>query len=229
MALRDFNRTMMLPMRIWDIPTRLFHWAIVLLVLLSFVSVQAGWMQIHLLSGYSLLALLLFRVIWGFVGSETARFRQFLGSPAKALRHLRSIRQPAPDTQVGHNPAGGWMVLGMLLLGVQIVSGLFNTEEYGKAYAAAGPLVKFVSQEVASLAGDVHAINFYLLATLIVLHILAIGAYARLKKQNLVLPMITGVKRLPAATRQPRLVSPLRAALVLALAGVAVWALATQV
>lgn len=230
MALRDFNRTMMLPMRIWDIPTRLFHWAIVLLVLLSFISVEAEWMQIHLLSGYTLLALLLFRVVWGFVGSETSRFRQFLVSPAKALRHLRSIRQPAPDTQVGHNPAGGWMVLVMLLLlAVQLVSGLFNTEEYGKADAAAGPLVKFVGKDVASLAGDVHAINFILLATVIVLHILAIGAYARLKQQNLVQPMITGVKRLPAATRQPRLVSPLRAALVLAVAGVAVWVLATQI
>jgi cytochrome b len=229
MALRDFNRTMMLPMRVWDAPTRLFHWSIVLLVPLSFVSAEADWMRMHLVSGYIVLALLLFRLVWGFVGSETARFRQFLVSPVKGLRHLRTIRQPTPDTQIGHNEAGGWMVLIMLLLlGVQAVSGLFNTEEYGKAYAAAGPLVNYVGKQTASLAGAVHAINFNLLAAVIVLHILAIGAYARLKQHDLVRPMITGVKRLPAATRQPCLVGPRRAALVLAVAGAAVWVLATQ-
>ena len=230
MALRDFNRTMLLPMRIWDAPTRLFHWALVLLVLLSFVSVQAEWMQVHLVSGYLVLTLLLFRLAWGFVGSETSRFRQFLTSPAKAVRYLRGFRQPGPDTQVGHNPAGGWMVLAvLLLLGVQVASGLFNTEEYGAAYAAAGPLVKYVSKQTASLAGTIHEINFSLLLTLIALHILAILAYARVKKHDLVRPMLTGVKRLPAATRQPRLASPLRAAILLVLAGTAVWLLATQV
>lgn len=229
MALRDFNRTMMLPMRIWDAPTRLFHWAIVLLVLLAFVSVQAEWMQLHLAAGYAVLALLLFRLVWGFAGSDTARFRQFVVSPAKAWRYLRTARQPSPDTQLGHNPAGGWMVLLiLLLLAVQVTSGLFNTEEYGKAYAAAGPLVKFISKETANIAGAVHAINFNLLAAAIVLHIVAVGVYVRVKKHDLVRPMITGIKRLPAATRQPRLVSPLRALLVLALAGVAVWGIATQ-
>ena len=230
MALRDFNRTMMLPMRVWDMPTRLFHWAIVLLVLASFVSAQASWMELHLVSGYLVLALLLFRLVWGFIGSETSRFGKFLVSPLKGLRQLRALRQPTPDTQIGHNEAGGWMVLIMLLLlAVQAVSGLFNTEEYGKAYAAAGPLARYVDKDVASLAGAVHAINFNLLAAAIVLHILAIAIYARVKKHDLLRPMITGVKRLPAATRQPRLVSPVRAAWVLAGAGVAVWALATQV
>jgi len=230
MALRDFNRTMMLPMRVWDAPTRLFHWAIALLVLFSFVSVQANWMPAHLISGYCVLALLLFRLVWGFAGSETSRFRQFLVSPATALRTLRAFRQPGPDTQIGHNPAGGWMVLALLLLlGVQVTSGLFNTEEYGADYAAAGPLVKYISKQTASLAGNVHAINSNLLLTAIGLHILAIIAYVRLKKHDLVRPMITGIKRLPAATRQPRMVSPLRAVLVLGLAGLAVWVLATQV
>jgi cytochrome b len=230
MALRNFTRTMVLPMRIWDAPTRLFHWAIVLLVLLSFVSVEANWMRVHLASGYTVLTLLLFRLVWGFVGSETSRFRQFLASPAKALRSLRGFRQRSPDTQVGHNPAGGWMVLAMLgLLGVQVLTGLFNTEEYGASYAAAGPLVKYVSKDTAGILGAVHAANFYVLLLAILLHIAAIGAYLRLKGHDLVRPMITGVKRLPAATRQPRLVSPLRAVAVLALAGVAVWVLATHV
>ncbi len=230
MALRDFSRTMMLPMRVWDAPTRLFHWAIVLLVVLSVTSVRANWMHVHLVSGYLVLTLVLFRLVWGFVGSETARFRQFLGSPAKALHYMRGFRDRTPDAQVGHNPAGGWMVLVMLvLLCVQVLTGLFNTEEYGADHAAAGPLVKYVSKSVSGIAGTIHAVNFDLLLLAILVHICAIGAYVRLKKHNLTWPMITGVKRLPAATRQPRLVSPLRAAAVLAVVGAAVWVLATWV
>ncbi len=228
MALRDFKRTMMLPMRVWDAPTRLFHWAIVLLVLVSFVSVQAGWMRLHLLSGFTVLALLLFRLVWGFIGSETSRFRQFLVSPTKGLHHLSKFREPTPDTQVGHNEAGGWMVVALLaLLGVQVLSGLFNTEEYGASYAAAGPLVKYVSKGVASFAGIVHGVTFTLLLLLIVLHILTILAYGLVKKHDLVRPMITGVKRLPAATRQPRMASPILAGAVLAVAIVISWLVAT--
>ena len=87
-----------------------------LLVALSYVSVQAGWMRIHLISGYVVLGLLLFRLAWGFVGSDTARFRRFLGNPAHALAHLAHFRQRGPDTQVGHNEAGGWMVVVLLVL-----------------------------------------------------------------------------------------------------------------
>ncbi len=230
MALRDFSRTMMLPLRVWDAPTRLFHWAIALLVALSFGSAEAGWMRVHLVSGYLVLTLLLFRLVWGFVGSETSRFRQFLINPLTALHSLRKFRERTPDTQVGHNPAGGWMVVVMLaLLCVQVLTGLFNTEDYGAANAAAGPLVKYVSKPVSSLAGTLHAINFSLLLTVIAVHIAAIAAYVRFKKHDLVRPMITGMKRLPASTRQPRLISPLRAAAVLAASGAAVWVLATQV
>jgi cytochrome b len=146
------------------------------------------------------------------------------------LRHLRTFREPTPDTQIGHNEAGGWMVLVMLvLLLVQTVSGLFNTEEYGADYAAAGPLVKYISERTANIAGFVHGANFNVLVAAIFLHLLAVTAYAVVKKHNLVRPMITGVKRLPAATRQPRMANPLLAAGALALAGVVVWLLATRV
>lgn len=230
MALRDFSRTMMLPMRVWDAPTRLFHWALAVLVVLSITSVRAGWMQVHVASGLAVLTLLLFRVVWGFIGSETSRFRHFIFSPGKALASLAGFSRRTPDTQVGHNPAGGWMVLLMLvLLGVQVASGLFNTEHYGVPAAAAGPLAKFLDKDASGIIGAVHTVNFELLLLAILLHIGAIGAYARFKGQNLTLPMITGVKRLPAATRQPRLVSPLRAVAVLAVSAVLVWVLATQV
>jgi cytochrome b len=225
MGLRDFNRTMLLPMRVWDAPIRLFHWAIVLLVLLSYVSVEAGWMRIHLASGYCVLALLLFRLAWGFVGSDTARFSHFLGNPLRGLAHLARFRQRDPDTQVGHNEAGGWMVLLMLVvLAVQEISGLFNTTRHG----VAGPLAKYAGARAASIAGFVHSANFTLLAAAVGLHILAILAYALVKRHDLVRPMITGVKRLPATTRQPRMASPILAAVLAGLAGVAVWLLATR-
>src|SRR4051812_3867701 len=84
-------RIPMLMMRVWDAPTRLFHWAIVLLIITSYVSVQNEWVQIHYFAGYSMLTLLLFRLVWGFVGSETSRFRKFLRSPAEGLRHLAAF------------------------------------------------------------------------------------------------------------------------------------------
>jgi cytochrome b len=225
MARRDFNRTILLPMRVWDAPTRLFHWLLVLLVALSYVSVQAGWMRIHLVSGYVVLSLLLFRLAWGFVGSDTARFRHFLGNPAHGLAHLARFRQRGPDTQVGHNEAGGWMVLLMLgLLAVQAVSGLFNANRHG----IAGPLAKYAGERVTRGAHFVHGANFNLLAAVVGLHILAILAYALVKRHDLVRPMVTGVKRLPATTRQPRMASPILAAVLAALAGAAVWLLATR-
>jgi cytochrome b len=116
MALRNFTQTIRLPMRIWDAPTRLFHWVLVLLIATSYVTVQNNWMDLHLLSGYAILTLLLFRLVWGFIGSDTARFARFLRSPFAALRHLASFTKREPDNEVGHNEAGGWMVLVMLVV-----------------------------------------------------------------------------------------------------------------
>jgi cytochrome b len=230
MALRDFNRTMLLPFKVWDLFIRAFHWLIVVLLVVSYVSVEAGWMEIHLTSGYTVMALLITRIVWGFVGSETARFSSFLVSPVRGLRHLTKFGERTPDTQVGHNEAGGWMVLAMLaLLAVQVFSGLFNTEEYGEDYAAAGPLARYVSEGFADFAGAVHEQSFNLLFLFVVLHVAAVAAYKVVKKHDLVRPMITGVKRLPAATRQPRMVSPLIAAGILLVSAGLVWLLATRV
>jgi len=173
------------------------------------------------------LTLLLFRLAWGFLGSETAQFRHFLGNPVQALRHLSHFRQREPDTQVGHNAAGGWVVLIMLvLLAVQVVSGLFSGARH-RPGAVAGPLAKYVTASTGDLARFVHDANFNLLVAVLGLHVLAILAYALVKRHDLVRPMITGMKRLPATTRQPRMASPVLAALVAGLAGVAVWLLVT--
>jgi cytochrome b len=225
MARRNFTQVMRLPMRVWDAPTRLFHWLIVLLIAASYVTVRKNWMDLHLLSGYAMLTLLIFRIVWGFVGSDTARFARFLRSPIAGLRHLAHFPRREPDDEVGHNEAGGWMVLAMLLvIAVQVGTGLFSNDDG----ATEGPLAKYVKKTTSDSLSGVHGLNFNILLGFIGLHILAIIAYAVVKKHDLVRPMITGKKKLPAATRAPRMASPILALAILIVAAVAVWALAAR-
>ncbi len=102
--------------RVWDLPTRLFHWLLVTLVVVSFVTVKAGgnWLQIHFYSGYAIVVLIAFRIIWGFVGGRYARFSSFLFGPGSVLQYLRGARA-APRT-LGHNPLGAFSVFGLLAL-----------------------------------------------------------------------------------------------------------------
>jgi cytochrome b len=221
MVLRT-NTTLQLPLRVWDAPIRLFHWSMVLLFVCAYATSQLNWMELHLLTGYAILALLIFRLAWGVVGSETARFASFVASPMAGLRHLQHFREREPDTQVGHNAAGGWMVLVMLaLVAIQVGTGLFANDDG----AIEGPLMRHVGKPNSDLLSAVHSLVFDFLLAAVILHVLAVIAYAVVKRHDLVRPMITGKKRLPAATRAPRLASPLRALLVLLLAVAAVVAL----
>jgi cytochrome b len=216
------SRGINLPMPVWDLPTRLFHWVLVACIAVSYVSVRRNAMNVHLLSGYTVAGLLLFRIVWGLVGSDSARFRTFLRSPLAAIGHLRDFFRREPDTETGHNAAGGWMVLVMLLvLLVQVGTGLFSNDDGDTE----GPLAKFVEKSTSDYLSGIHAKNFNVLLALMGLHVLAIIAYAAIKRQNLALPMITGKKRLPAATPAPRMMHPLLALLIALLAAAAVTAL----
>jgi len=209
---------------VWDLPTRLFHWALVLLVLTSYISVHLNWMDLHFLSGYSVAGLLLFRLGWGFIGSDTARFANFLRSPFAALRHLAHLARREPDREVGHNAAGGWMVLVMLLLlAVQVATGLCANDDV----MLEGPFAKYAGKELSDRLTAIHHANFNLIEAAIFLHLAAILTYAVLKRQDLVRPMLTGRKRLPAEVAAPALAHKLRAAILLATA-VAVVALAVN-
>ena len=215
-----------LSMRVWDAPTRLFHWAVVLLIACSYASIYYDRLDLHFLSGYAMLALLLFRLAWGFVGSETSRFSQFMRSPIAGFRHLRQFTRREPDDQVGHNAAGGWMVL--ILLGdiaLQVTLGLFSNDDLLNE----GPLSHLVSKQLSNRLTIWHGWNFNVILGLITLHVVAILAYALVKKHNLLRPMITGRKRLPGATRQPRMVSSMLALLLLTLSACVVWVLTTRV
>jgi cytochrome b len=176
-------------------------------------------MELHFLSGYSIIALLLFRLVWGFVGSETSRFSHFLKSPFAALRHLAQLHRREPDTGIGHNAAGGWMVLVMLmLLAVQVATGLFANDDGDTE----GPLFRYVSKDRSDWLSHIHAVNFTLIQIAVLAHIAAIAAYAVLKRHDLVRPMITGRKHLPAELAPPVLVGPGRAIALLAVAALAV-------
>ena len=215
-------RVPLLLMRVWDAPTRLFHWAVVLLIATSYVSAQLDQMQIHYLSGYAMLTLLLFRLVWGLVGSETSRFRQFMRSPVAGFAHLAQFGKREPDREIGHNAAGGWMVLLMLLaLAVQAGTGLFA----GDPIEGGGPFIDQIAGSTQKLLNRVHSLDFNIILGLIAFHVLAILAYALVKKHDLAWLMVTGKKRLPATMRQPRFASPILAVIVLAGSAVFVWAL----
>ncbi|TAL87831.1 MAG: hydrogenase [Candidimonas sp.] len=206
---------------VWDAPTRLFHWLMAVLVAAAYLTWKLNWMGWHVLIGETLLALVLFRLLWGCLGSETARFRSFMASPATALRHLRHLFRHEADLQVGHNPAGGWMVLLLLalLLG-ETLSGLYINNDI----ADQGPFTEWVSAPIANAITALHEILWDALLVAVALHVLVIALYAVAKGHNLLRPMLTGRKLLPARIAAPQVAPPVRALLLLAI-GAAIAAL----
>jgi len=190
--------------RVWDLPVRVFHWAVVLLLAFQVVTGYLGGalMRWHGLSGYTLLALIVFRVLWGFAGSTHARFASFVMGPAATLRFARRLfsRQAVP--QVGHNPLGGWMVMALVIvLGVQALTGLFAND--GVSFM--GPLAHFITVEASTRLSLVHDWNVKVLLGLSGIHVAAVLFHLIVKKEELTGPMFTGVKRVPeAAVRERR-------------------------
>lgn len=172
--------------RVWDLPTRLFHWLLVALFAFSWWSAENREMEWHLLSGTVLLGLLAFRLLWGLFGGSTARFGSFVKSPLGVARYLRGRATTLP----GHNPLGGYSVLAMLaLLVVQVATGLFATDVDG---LDSGPLSFLVSFEQGRSAAGWHELAFNLSLVMIAIHVAAIAYYLVARRRNLVTPMITG-------------------------------------
>jgi cytochrome b len=207
---------------VWDAPTRLFHWLAAFLVAAAYGTWRLNWMDWHAWIGDALLALLIFRLLWGLLGSETARFSAFLAGPGRVAHHLARALRREPDRQIGHNPAGGWMV--MLLLALMLgetLTGIYVNNDV----ADEGPLTELVPAPIANLITDLHSILWRALVAAVALHLIAILVYGVAKHQNLVLPMITGRKRLPENVGQPRLAGPARALLLFACSALAAAAL----
>jgi cytochrome b len=213
--LKDSGRKML----VWDAPTRLFHWVTAVLVLAAYITWRLDWMNWHAKAGYAVLTLVFFRLLWGFAGSDTARFSRFVASPWFALIHLTEAFRREPDRQVGHNPAGAWMVL--LLLGLlfgETLSGLYVANDV----ADQGPFTELIPARIANAITALHWIFWDLLLAAIALHVLAIAIYAIAKGHNLLTPMITGRKNLPPDAPRPRIGSLVRAGILLGASALAV-------
>ena len=182
---------------IWDLPTRLFHWSLAILVSISvYTGLTGGFkeMEYHMLSGYCILALVLFRICWGFLGSYHARFRNFV-SVRDVLPYIRQILQ-RNKTSIGHNPLGAWNVIAMLtVLLVQAATGLFSDDDI----MTEGPLTHLVTDDIGNELTGVHHLNAWLIYGLVGLHLAAISFYEIYHRDRLILPMITGRKREPSA------------------------------
>lgn len=176
------------PIRLWDLPTRLFHWLLALSVAAALISAQIGgnFMDWHGRLGLFIVGLVVFRLVWGVMGSTYARFAQFFPTPAKVKLYLRGEWRG-----VGHNPLGALSVLGLLgLLAFQASSGLFSNDDI----SFVGPLFDLVSKDLSNQLTGLHKQASNLIYLLIGLHLAAIGFYAIVKKDNLVKPMVTGWK-----------------------------------
>ncbi len=186
--------------RIWDLPTRLFHWLLALCVIGLVVSAKLGYMDWHFRLGYVMLTLLIFRLLWGLLGGRWSRFASFLYSPASLWRYLRGHGDPAHA--IGHTPTGALSVLALLLfLLAQVATGLISDDEI----ASAGPLTHLVSGAWVSLGTWYHrAVGQWVLITLVVLHLAAVLYYLWGKGQNLIRPMLNGDKVLAQAAEASR-------------------------
>ena len=169
---------------IWDVPTRLFHWLLVGLIALSWWAAEYHFDDVHIWSGIAVLTLLIFRILWGFVGSSTARFSSFVKGPRAVFGYLQGSWRG-----VGHNPLGALSVIALLaMVAVQVGLGLFASDEDGLMQ---GPLAHLISFDAQESVAELHEDLFNVLLALAALHVAAIIFY-RLRGKNLVKPMITG-------------------------------------
>ena len=181
---------------VWDRPIRIFHWALVALIAFSWWSAENDHVQWHLWSGYAVLFALTFRILWGFLGSSTARFSSFVRGPRGVMDYLRRAGQ---WRTIGHTPVGGLSVVAMLvLLGTQVWFGLLLSDEDGTVSAPLNHLVDF---ETAELAHDVHEALFNVLLGFIILHVAAIVFYRVVRGKRLVGAMLRGSSELPSGTQ----------------------------
>jgi len=204
--------------RLWDLPTRLYHWLLLMAVATAAVSgfIGGAAMPVHGQAGLAVVGLLAFRIIWGFAGSTYARFTGFVRGPAAILAYLKGEWRGA-----GHNPLGAFSVLALLAaLAIQAGSGLFANDDI----AFNGPLYALVGKDTSDALTGWHGRSIWLLLGLVTLHLAAIAFYVRVRKDNLVKPMITGWKEGHGESARGGGLAPFLFAC--AVAGLAVWAAA---
>jgi cytochrome b len=205
---------------VWDIPVRLFHWMLVLLIAFSWLSSEMDWMTWHMYSGYTILALILFRILWGFVGSTHARFSDFIYGPRALIAYIKTLPSRTAAKFAGHNPLGGIsVVLILLCVLTQAGTGLFANDDIINE----GPLVKHVTKELSDWLTTIHKYNFNVMLALIGVHIAAVLYYLFWKSENLIKAMFTGRKQLPPGVTAAPMRSAGLAVVLLAVCAAGVW------
>jgi cytochrome b len=210
--------------KVWDLPVRLFHWLLLVLAGFSWWSGEQGgdWMSWHSWSGCAILTLVLFRIGWGFLGSDTARFAHFVRGPRTSFTYLRSALKHHPKAYLGHNPLGGWMIMTLLLvLLIQVVTGLLGNDD--SDFQA--PLSHWLSHDASSLMTTLHAYSFDLLLILVGLHVAAVLAHVMLQRDDMLKAMLTGVKTSLTGESAGRMASNWRALSIVAVVVLGVYAL----
>lgn len=195
--MQHINPSNIKPTKVWDGPVRAFHWSLVILIVVSWITGKLGgdWLAWHFRSGYAVLALVLFRILWGFLGTSTARFSYFLKGPKAMAAHALHLWRRGPDHDRGHNPLGGWMVILLLLMILlQAVTGLFADDDI----ATTGPLTSLIATALSAKLTTLHRFGADALTILVGLHVLAVVIYLIVFRHNLIKPMITGLKDFPA-------------------------------
>jgi cytochrome b len=198
------NTTSLFRIRVWDLPTRLFHILLALCVLGLVVSGEVGGdaMQLHFKLGYAVLTLVLFRFVWGFVGGHWSRFLHFVPTYPKLLAYVNALRMKQAPHNIGHNPLGALSVVAMLfVLLIQVLSGFMSDDEISNA----GPWTALVSSDWVSVATEYHGdIGKVLVILLVILHVGTVLFYKKLKGEDLITPMLTGDKVLVSEAQHSR-------------------------
>ncbi|GLS18512.1 cytochrome b561 [Labrys miyagiensis] len=190
-----------IPIKVWDLPTRLFKWLLVSFVITAWVS--SGFsdpnMAVHKAAGYGVLVLAVYRLLWGIFGGTTARFSNFVHSPREIVVYLRSLHHRKVKTYLGHNPAGGAMVLALILAcAIQPLLGLFASD----GVTASGPLADMVGDQFSGWATAIHSLWFYVILALAVVHVAVNLYYQFIRGENLIGAMITGTKLVERSAAQ---------------------------
>jgi cytochrome b len=179
--------------RVWDFPTRLFHWLLVISIIAAYVSNKCGvsYFKYHLWCGYFIIVLVIFRIVWGLVGTYHSRFINFIRNPFSTFKYTRSLLKGKSANYAGHNPLGALMVVALLLgLLVQAISGLFSNDEIFNL----GPLYAYVGNELSLRLTSLHRQLFYWIIGAVTLHIIAVLFHVFIKRDNIVKTMFTGKK-----------------------------------
>lgn len=215
--------------RVWDWPVRAVHWAMVILLVMLVVTAKIGGnaMEWHMRAGETMLALVLFRITWGFAGSRHARFAGFLRGPAAVGSYARSLLRSPHEFHVGHNPLGGWMVIAILVaLLVQTATGLFSNDDV----LTEGPLVRLITKDLSDSISSFHRKNAWFVVTLACVHIAAVLFYWFAFNENLTKAMFSGARVLPGLNATPGdgPAQHSKAIALLAVCALAVWFVVTR-